>query len=425
MKINNSNKGFIVQGVIALVALVLIGGGAYYAGTKKIEVVENSHIITSISKSSGRIGDTIEIKGTNLLDARGDQNLRIMNSKGEDASLGPIEITRVDGYDIMSFTLTNDKCKEFGSDRGGPCMSDSMDITPGEYNIYVKSVLDNFESNKIKFTVVENTNSISTSNWKTYSSNKYGFEFKYPSDWSITEEASEGEIVVATPTNNSVNYSIDNFFIGVLASPQSDRSAPKFICKDFSWKKESSTSPRWSMFKCLERNLYINLTATNEEMKMTLEKILSTFKFTSPNLAAHECQMNSHLDVKVDGCVMDPGKGIPSTDNLNSSIKPYITVLSPNGGEIYKAGNTMKINWIATNTENIAISVNTPDGFLAPYGTSGAIIGALIPNNGSYLWTIPQAFPAGTYRISATIPYNSATKLSGKDLSDSTFTIIK
>jgi hypothetical protein len=37
---NNFKKGFVVQGMVAIIALILIGGGAYYAGVKKVEVKE-------------------------------------------------------------------------------------------------------------------------------------------------------------------------------------------------------------------------------------------------------------------------------------------------------------------------------------------------------------------------------------------------
>jgi len=36
-----------------------------------------------------------------------------------------------------------------------------------------------------------------TTNWKTYSSSKYGFDFKYPSDLVITSISTEGQIVLA------------------------------------------------------------------------------------------------------------------------------------------------------------------------------------------------------------------------------------
>lgn len=152
------NKINILGGIVAG---IIVGGAAWSIAVWKMDTAKevkyepNNLKINSISKTSGAIGDVIEVRG-NLLDRRGDQNLRIMNSKEEDAQL-TTDITRANGEVVMTFTLADKECKEFGSDRGGPCMSDSMQITPGEYSIYVKSILENSESNKVKFTVTANT----------------------------------------------------------------------------------------------------------------------------------------------------------------------------------------------------------------------------------------------------------------------------
>ena len=48
MNILNNQKGFIVQGIVAIIALVLIAGGAYYAGIKNGDTLkDNSEISTS------------------------------------------------------------------------------------------------------------------------------------------------------------------------------------------------------------------------------------------------------------------------------------------------------------------------------------------------------------------------------------------
>lgn len=150
---------------------------------------ESSNLkITSISRTSGTIGDVIKVRGS-LLDVRGDQNLRIMNSKGENAQL-TTEITRENGEVVMSFVLKEKECMEFGSDRGGQCIGEFMNITPGEYSIYVKSILENSESNKVKFIVI-NSEKITTANWKIYKFNGSSYiksgpiSFKYPSDWIL------------------------------------------------------------------------------------------------------------------------------------------------------------------------------------------------------------------------------------------------
>lgn len=156
---------------------------------------ESSNLkITSISKTSGTIGDVIKVRGS-LIDARGDQNLRIMNSKGEDAQL-ITEITRENGEVVMSFVLSEKVCMEFGSDRGGSCAGEFMKISPGEYSIYVKSILENLESNKVKFTVINsdkvknseiplNPNTEPFSMWKKYTDPKNNYSISHPAEYHM------------------------------------------------------------------------------------------------------------------------------------------------------------------------------------------------------------------------------------------------
>ncbi len=123
-----------------------------------------------------------------------------------------------------------------------------------------------------------------TSDWKTYTNREYSFTFKYPNDWLVTENASEGEIVAVIPPVNSTNQRISRFSIGVLPSPESDRSSSNYGCKESLWEDVADlykSDFKWEMTKCISINKYISLTTSNEEMKVTLEKILSTFKLTS------------------------------------------------------------------------------------------------------------------------------------------------
>lgn len=123
-----------------------------------------------------------------------------------------------------------------------------------------------------------------TSDWKTYTNREYSFTFKYPNNWLVIENESEGEIVAVTPPVNSANQRINRFSVGVLPSPESDRSTSDYGCKESPWKDVADlykSDFKLEMTKCISLNEYISLTTSNEEMKVTLEKILSTFKTTS------------------------------------------------------------------------------------------------------------------------------------------------
>jgi hypothetical protein len=74
--------------------------------------------------------------------------------------------------------------------------------------------------------------------------------------------------------------------------------------------------------------------------------------------------------------------------------QPSITVLSPNGGETYKIGDTVKISWSGNNlgVSNINISWCKSNS-----GCNNIV--TRIPNSGNYSWTIPATFAPGSYKI--------------------------
>jgi len=77
-----------------------------------------------------------------------------------------------------------------------------------------------------------------------------------------------------------------------------------------------------------------------------------------------------------------------------------ITVIAPNGNEVWYTGNTVTITWSSENlSDNVSIE-------LYENGSLESIISASTANDGSYSWTIPEALPSGgsrTIRISSTV----------------------
>jgi hypothetical protein len=70
-----------------------------------------------------------------------------------------------------------------------------------------------------------------------------------------------------------------------------------------------------------------------------------------------------------------------------------ITVIAPNGNEVWYTGNTVTITWSSENlSDNISIE-------LYDSGSLESIISASTANDGSYSWTIPEALPSGGSRI--------------------------
>ena len=97
-----------------------------------------------------------------------------------------------------------------------------------------------------------------------------------------------------------------------------------------------------------------------EDYSKVFDQILSTLKFISPQ----------------------------------SSVHPSITVLSPNGGEIWKQGETHQISWKSSglqSSDKIYIDLITPSGGISGGSFANILdkIAIAVPDTGSFSWTIP------------------------------------
>ena len=83
-----------------------------------------------------------------------------------------------------------------------------------------------------------------------------------------------------------------------------------------------------------------------------------------------------------------------------SAFGERITVIAPNGNEVWYTGNTVTITWSSENlSDNVSIE-------LYDNGSLESIICASTGNDGSYSWAIPKTLPSGgsrTVRISSTV----------------------
>ena len=126
------------------------------------------------------------------------------------------------------------------------------------------------------------------------------------------------------------------------------------------------------------------------------------------------------------------------SDNAGSSIQSSITVivgqtnasasitvLSPNGGEVFHQGDQMLIYWKSSgNIPIVDINVGTYLPSVGnPYFVSHPYVAQGIANSGSFTWSIPFDFPIGAnYVIWIGIPTGSSTRPS--DQSDRPFSIV-
>jgi hypothetical protein len=95
---------------------------------------------------------------------------------------------------------------------------------------------------------------------------------------------------------------------------------------------------------------------------------------------------------------------IENTEKSNGIAVTGITVVSPNGGEIWPEGTNKEIKWSSTGNTGPNVRIELWKG-LSLY----KVITSSTPNDGSYIWSIPYSIPIGTnYKIrikSTTLPY--------------------
>ena len=103
-----------------------------------------------------------------------------------------------------------------------------------------------------------------------------------------------------------------------------------------------------------------------------------------------------------------------SEDNFTIPV-PTITVLSPNGTDIWTRGTTKTIKWNSTESPGTYVKIE----LLRPGKPNQLIISATL-NDGSHPWIIPPAqAPGSDYKVKIT----STINVSNNDTSDSNFTI--
>lgn len=96
------------------------------------------------------------------------------------------------------------------------------------------------------------------------------------------------------------------------------------------------------------------------------------------------------------------------------SSGPFITVMSPNGGESWLAGSASTIQWVQSGVTNVAIDYSTNSG-----SSWTSVVASTPAAAGSYSWTVPNT-PTTTALLRITDASNAAIR----DTSNAVFTIL-
>jgi hypothetical protein len=305
----------VVPLIIAIVAILVAGGGFYWYKQvdqrKTGSTLEKEPKITSISTNQTTVGSLITIKGTNLLDTKGDQDVAIKNHLGEVAYFDGFGNPIRDNLGNIEFSVKiNDKlCKKRSTDAGLPCNS-WMTITPGTYDVFVVRGLSNsIQSNVVTLTIISETNCVpeggqygaprsnkdlccpgliqqpssespsgtwgtciksanqilnETKDWKTYTKDTLGISFKYPSSWIHKKFSYNVDGEAFCP--NLPEYGDCD----VNSGPANQSSAP-IVYYFYEGDSKSATIELMKSYFKLWDHKYENI----------YDKMLSTFKFTN------------------------------------------------------------------------------------------------------------------------------------------------
>jgi hypothetical protein len=117
-------------------------------------------------------------------------------------------------------------------------------------------------------------------------------------------------------------------------------------------------------------------------------------------------------------CTHPAGAGSWSC-GVGTPVTPFITVVSPNGGEVWQTGTNQTIQWTSSGISAVNVILYTQSG-AAPAST---ILASNIPNTGSYSWSIPVSLIGrlNDYRI--LVQGISSSGALFPDNSDASFTI--
>ena len=91
-------------------------------------------------------------------------------------------------------------------------------------------------------------------------------------------------------------------------------------------------------------------------------------------------------------CVLGGGGKVCTASSECVTTTPTITVISPNGGEIWQIGETHNITWTSTGMTKVAINLKDYSGANHNYGIASGLNALL----GTYSWTVPDNVYVGT-----------------------------
>lgn len=305
----------------------------------------------------------------------------------------------------------------------------------GGYFVFNRDYKNSQELNTSNTNTPTNTipveNNVNSS--KTYSNSQYGFSIDYPQNYEIDKTNTSGSFLVTLVDKSKVfpNPDVKNLILVEARSAKNEVSFDSYI-KKYPLLDSNSNRPYTFTSRVIGgKTFYYTLTerfegALSFEYCIINNNNVLCFHSISNGVAWSD----KNLDVEADSTHVALKKMLESLrfDLVGKvSDKSIITLVSPNGGEVFRPGDNMKIFWNnSVKSSNIKIMVvagKVSDGHYTQNGSMATTRGYKIYNgadNGVFNFIVPKEYPyAGNWLIRIESEGGSI------DYSDGYFTIVK
>ena len=324
--------------ILVVVIIILVGGVFAYqywwlpkeeaklSKIKASEEIGNNFIIVTFPKEQQEIESPVNIVGkANVFE-------------------GTVSIKIKDNNKILADTFIT---AEGSIDKLYPFSKEVVYSKPsssgGTIEIFEKDQKDGTEKNKIIIPIIFKDYTVAEGvDWETYRNDNYGYEIKYPSIYNVIDETEQGQKVT----------------IGNAAVPAYGISINKNDASSLEKLKSSMEKSLRNLAPVGLKITWKDTTISGEKaVEMSYEGFVGGYDGTTHQTAVIKNNIGYIIQIIYGGSEKEYYQMI-STFKFIEQKEPYIMVLSPNGGEQWKAGETHTISWQSRDVKNVIIVLN-------------------------------------------------------------------
>ncbi len=252
--------------------------------------------------------------------------------------------------------------------------------------------------------------------------------------WTVPQSVTSGsnyKVVIVNSSNTSIS-DISDLTFTITAPPTStspvisvSSPTPGAIYKigdrvNVNWSVSGSIPTSWPTDNVGHPQVIIDLYTSGGSFVQHLSALHGggpVFPFDVPNVVA------GSYEVRVWAVNNLPYLGQSGTFTITAPVTPvaipFISVVSPNGGETWEAGKTYTFRWSSQGIEKVTINLDNLD----TGSRFGTLDFGLDVHSGQASWTVPTIdFPAGRYKAFM-ISFDPSASSWPSDSSDSNFTV--